>query len=112
VQQKIRKIATDIIRGASLTIDPKRRLNNFEVFGMDFMVDSAFRPWLIEVNTNPCLELASPLLAKLIPAMVDNALRIAVDPLYPTPIGSNRKVYPEQNRFSLVYDELIDGPEL
>ena len=27
-----------------------------EIFGYDFMVDSVMRPWLIEVNTNPCLE--------------------------------------------------------
>lgn len=76
------------------------------------MVDSEFNPWLIEVNTNPCLELAAPLLAKLIPAMVDNALRIAVDPLYPPPTGSCKKVYPEVNRFHLVYDELVDSPGL
>jgi hypothetical protein len=31
------------------------------------MIDEKFHPWLIEINTNPCLELASPLLARLIP---------------------------------------------
>lgn len=44
--------------------------------------------------------------------MVDNALRIAVDPLYPPPIGACRKMHPESNRFSLVYDELVNGAEL
>lgn len=28
--------------------------------------------WLIEINTNPCLELSSPLLEKLIPRMISN----------------------------------------
>ncbi len=49
------------------------------------MLDDNFKAWLIEVNTNPCLELSSPLLARLIPSMVENAFRIAVDPLFPPP---------------------------
>jgi hypothetical protein len=58
---------------------------------MDFMIDAEFKPWLIEINTNPCLELSSPLLAKLIPAMVDNSLRICIDPIYPPPITNPLK---------------------
>lgn len=52
-----------------------RRQCTFEIFGYDFMLDEDLHPWLIEVNTNPCLELSSPYLGKLIPAMVDNALK-------------------------------------
>ena len=88
-----------------------------EVFGLDFMIDDEFRPYLIEVNTNPCLELSSPLLARLIPNMVENALKIGVDPLFLPPEGfSQKKAYigdacPE-NRFTLVYDDKLDGPIL
>ncbi len=39
------------------------------------MIDENFKTYLIEVNTNPCLELSSPLLARIIPSMIDNALR-------------------------------------
>ena len=35
----------------------------FELFGYDFLIDEDFRVWLIEVNTNPCLEESSPLLS-------------------------------------------------
>jgi tubulin monoglycylase TTLL3/8 len=34
------------------------------------MLDEKLDVWLIEVNTNPCLELSCPLLAKIIPKMV------------------------------------------
>ena len=42
----------------------------FEIFGYDFMVDAEFNTWLIEVNTNPCIEESSPLLEMLIPRML------------------------------------------
>ena len=49
------------------------------------MFDENFKPYLIEVNTNPCLELASPLQSRLVPMMLDNSLRLVVDPLFPPP---------------------------
>jgi len=44
------------------TIDPQRRKFCFELFGYDFILDEDFNVWLIEVNTNPCLEESSELL--------------------------------------------------
>lgn len=31
----------------------------FELFGYDFIIDADYDLWLIEVNTNPCLEESS-----------------------------------------------------
>jgi D-alanine-D-alanine ligase-like ATP-grasp enzyme len=28
----------------------------FELFGLDFMIDEDLCTWLIEANTNPCIE--------------------------------------------------------
>ena len=39
----------------------------FKLFGLDFMIDTNFKVWLIEINTNPCLETTSPILVRLIP---------------------------------------------
>jgi tubulin polyglutamylase TTLL1/tubulin monoglycylase TTLL3/8 len=39
------------------------------------MIDEEFNVLLIEVNTNPCFELSSNLLARIIPNMLENALR-------------------------------------
>ena len=49
------------------------------------MIDGDFQPWLIEVNTNPCLELVCPLLTRIIPQMVDQAFRLTLDLIYPPP---------------------------
>ena len=54
-----------------------------EIFGYDFILDEETNPWLIEVNTNPCLEESSNLLKKLIPRMVDDALKLTVDVIFP-----------------------------
>lgn len=51
----------------------------FEIFGYDFIVDSNFKVWLIEINTNPWLEESSELLKSLIPRMVDDAMKLTLD---------------------------------
>jgi D-alanine-D-alanine ligase-like ATP-grasp enzyme len=47
-----------------------RRHGLFEIFGMDFMIDDSFKPWLIEINTNPCLETTCPVLERIIPNLL------------------------------------------
>ena len=56
------------------TIDPSRRKYCFELFGYDFILDEDFNVWLIEVNTNPCLEESSALLKRLLPRLIEDLL--------------------------------------
>jgi hypothetical protein len=58
-----------------MKIDPHRRKHGIELFGFDFMIDDIFKIYLIEVNTNPALDQPSPHLARIIPNVIDNALR-------------------------------------
>lgn len=51
----------------------------FEVFGYDFIIDEGMKVWLIEVNTNPCLEESSELLRCLMPRMINDALKLTID---------------------------------
>jgi tubulin polyglutamylase TTLL1 len=75
-------IATQAIKATSHQINPEQKMYGFELFGLDFIVDSEFKPWLIEFNTNPCLELSSPVLDRILPTMLENMFRIAVDPIF------------------------------
>ena len=55
----------------------------FEIFGFDFILDDEQEVWLIEVNTNPCIEESSPLLKMYIPRMLDDAFKLSLDILFP-----------------------------
>jgi len=65
------------------TIDPKKRRYTFELFGYDFIVDESFNMWLIEVNTNPCIEESSKILESYLPRMVEDMLKLSVDLVFP-----------------------------
>ena len=79
---QMRALTGDSFKSVFGKIDPARRQNSFEIYGFDFMIDDQFKVYLIECNTNPCLELPCPLLSRIISEMLDNSFRIALDPLY------------------------------
>lgn len=53
---QIRGIIADSFRAVHTKVDPYMRQNTFEILGYDFMIDEDFKVYLIEVNTNPCLD--------------------------------------------------------
>lgn len=66
--------------------------NTFELLGYDYMVNDEFQPKLIEINSNPCLEFACPLLKEIISSVIENTIKVAVDPYFPPPNKDNRTV--------------------
>lgn len=63
-------------------INRNNRKNCMEIFGFDYFLDEKFNLYLIEVNTNPCIEESSPLLAQLIPRMLDDAYILTLDSIF------------------------------
>ena len=53
--------------------------NCFEIFGYDFILDENYMPFLLEINTNPGLEISSPLISQLLPRMIDDAFKLTID---------------------------------
>ena len=83
---KVLESMKKIVKIASLSV--KKKINRggrkfcFEVFGYDFMIDCNFKVWLIEVNTNPCLEESSLILENLLPRMLDDTFKLTIDQIF------------------------------
>ena len=56
------------------------------MFGYDFMCDHDLTVWLIECNTNPCLDGSSAILRRLLPRMIDDAFKLTIDRYCPSPL--------------------------
>ena len=75
------------------------------------MIDENFNVWLIEVNTNPCLELGGKLLSRIIPNMLEHALRLSVDVIFPPPThypNSQKYLAPDSTLGRLMYELIFD----
>ena len=112
IMPQIKTLITDSFRSVYGKIDPFRRKNSFEIYGFDFMLDRDFKVYLIECNTNPCLELPCPLLARIIPSVLNDSFRIAIDPIYqPNDFSFSCKrtaALPTEIKYQLVFDEQIE----
>lgn len=93
---------------------------SFELLGYDYMVDALFRPILIEVNSNPCLEFACPLLEGLITALIEGVFLTAADAFFPPPPEHTRTkscqvavevLQLQENGFNQIYPQESAGSE-
>lgn len=85
--------------GAWKKLNPNGRRECFEIFGLDYIIDTDLNVWLIEVNTNPCLEESSTLLSRLIPRMLDDAFKLTIDKIFPKPPTSFDQYTVEDNQY-------------
>ena len=79
---KVKEIIIHSMKSVCCKINKLERKICFEIFGYDFMFDELYNPFLLEVNTNPGLEISSPLIEMLIPRMIDDAFKITIDKIF------------------------------
>ncbi|KAL4455467.1 hypothetical protein ABPG74_012619 [Tetrahymena malaccensis] len=93
IQQKIRNIIKITLSATSDKINIFNREKQFELFGYDFMIDQSFKPWLIEVNTNPCIEESSDVLKQILPRLIDDMLRLTIDQFFNRNQNENKSFF-------------------
>ena len=81
---KFKKIIELTTKSSKNLINKKNKNYCFELFGYDFMMDEDKNVYLIEINTNPGLEISSEIIEILVPRMIDDTLRITVDEIFET----------------------------
>ena len=84
IMSKIKEIVMLSLNSVKEKINQNNRNFCFEIFGYDFMLDSQFNVYLIEINMNPGIEISSPWINVIIPRMIDDALRLTIDSIFPT----------------------------
>ena len=89
ILSRMKYYAAVSLAAAKKRLNPNKRRECFEIFGYDFIIDNEYNVWLIEVNTNPCIEESSKILKKLIPRMLNDAFKLTIDKVFPEPEQSN-----------------------
>ena len=110
----IREMVLLSIKSAN-NFEDSRKEHTFELLGYDFMIDEEMKPWLIEINTNPCLQTGCELLNDIIPTMIENVVKIAIDPIFKPPkidewsfnelLTCSYRLL-ENNKFELIYSQI------
>lgn len=82
ILQKMKLYTKMSLLSVKKKLNPNKRKECFEIFGYDFIIDADFNTWLIEANTNPCLEESSEILKMLLPRMLNDAFKLTIDQIY------------------------------
>lgn len=97
-EEKIFPRIKDIVVWSLLSVGNLGRKNSFEVFGYDFMVDSQFKVWLIEVNSSPAMDYSTviyiqPITTQLVQQVLRDTMKVVLGPEPDT--GDFTLIYPK-----------------
>ena len=79
---KMKHLAAVSLYSARKKFNQSKRKHCFELFGFDYILDCDMNVFLIECNTNPCIEESSSILKKLLPRMLDDMFKLTIDQVY------------------------------
>ncbi|CAH1396292.1 unnamed protein product [Nezara viridula] len=78
------------------------RPNTFELYGVDFMLTEDLQPWLIEINSSPCMSPTTSVTARLCPQCLEDIIKVVIDR------RSNKDA--DTGMFELAYRQDVSNP--
>ena len=90
LRPRIRDLVARTVDAAADSINPNKHAACFELLGFDFMLDDDLNVVLIEINSNPCLELCCPLLEDALPNLIHDVMAAGLDAVLPPPKPAHR----------------------
>ncbi|KAJ8867627.1 hypothetical protein PR048_031430 [Dryococelus australis] len=73
--------------------------NCFELFGADFILDEAFTPWLIEINSGPSMSRSTSVTARMCVQCLEDVIKVVIDR------RTNRKA--DTGMFELIFKQHV-----
>ncbi|CAK91282.1 unnamed protein product (macronuclear) [Paramecium tetraurelia] len=113
---EIKMIICEYIRSVFTQMPVKD--HNFELLQVKILIDNQYKPWLIDIKPTTEFDLSTDFMKEYAQQLIDNALQLSVDVLFPSPsIWPKDKrrlidIYSEQNDFAVVFDSRMDGQGL
>uniref|UniRef100_A0A3B5K0N4 Tubulin tyrosine ligase like 10 n=1 Tax=Takifugu rubripes TaxID=31033 RepID=A0A3B5K0N4_TAKRU len=102
--KRMQQILTQCFFAVKSKLD--RRLGFFDLIGCDFMVDTDFKVWLLEMNCNPALHTNCEVLKEVIPSTLVETLDLTLEIFNKCRLRQRILPLANQREFALLYNEL------
>ncbi|BES88456.1 Tubulin-tyrosine ligase family [Nesidiocoris tenuis] len=95
----------ECITGALLAAQEhmEHRRNCFELYGADFMLTEDLVPWLIEINSSPCMSPTTSVTARMCAQCLEDAIKVVIDR------RSDKDA--DTGMFELAYRQQVSNPQ-
>jgi hypothetical protein len=103
LDHQVKQCMVDVVKAAIPKM--QRKSGFFDLLGLDFMLDTENKLYLIEANTNPTLAQANSTLAALLPGVVDGAIDIVLKSQGPEKISNDEILADVPEGYDLIFDE-------